>query len=293
MRARGWRLPPKLLNSLGWEKFPPFGGVSDVSESLQRAAIGSILDAEPLLKICRAAEGMRRLRETIRGVDEELKSQFPLLLELVNEIVPRPDIEKAIGDSIDDQAEIKDDASLELLRARRGIRQAQSQIQTRLRAMIGDSRLQGHLQDAFVTVRDGRYCIPVKAESRAAVPGIVHDRSGSGNALFIEPQAVVELNNRLRELAGEEKAAITDILRALSGLVGGAADDLSRSLEAAGDLDFAFAKAQLSLQMDALEPELRDNASGWNLIRARHPLVEGCVPNDIRLGRRFRRHRAR
>ena len=265
-------------------RHPPFGGLTDVGSSIQAASIGSLLDAAPLLAIGRASEGARRLRVAILDIEPELDAQFPQLLGLAERIVPRADVEKTIYDAIDDNAEIRDDASLDLLKARRGMRAAQSQIQTKLRAMLGDSRLSGHLQDQFVTVRDGRYCLPVKAESRSSVPGIVHDRSGSGGAVFIEPQAVVELNNRLRELAVDEKEAVQQVLRSLSDYVGGAAPDLREALVVAGELDFAFAKARLSAQMDGRAPLLRDDVTGWQLFEARHPLVENCVPNDIRLG---------
>lgn len=262
----------------------PFGGLTDVAASIQAAAIGSLLDESALLAIGRASEGARRLRVAILDIEPELDERFPQLIELAERIIPRSDVEKTIYDAIDDNAELRDDASLDLLKARRGMRAAQSQIQTKLRAMLGDSRLSGHLQDQFVTVRDGRYCLPVKAESRSSVPGIVHDRSGSGNAVFIEPQAVVELNNRLRELAADEKAAVQQVLRGLSDYVGGAAGDLREALVVAGELDFAFAKARLSSQMDGRAPLLRDDVTGWKLHQARHPLVDNCVPNDIQVG---------
>ncbi|PQV64687.1 DNA mismatch repair protein MutS2 [Abditibacterium utsteinense] len=265
-------------------RFPPFGGLSDVSESLKVASIGATLESKTLLSVGRAIEGARRLRETLFSVSDEIADNFDDLFDIAERIVPRKDLEKAITEAIDDNGEIKDDASLDLLRARRNIRSTQTQIQTRLRGMLSDNRITPHLQDAFVTVRDGRYCLPVKAESRGSVPGIVHDRSSSGNAFFIEPQAVVDLNNRLRELAGEERQAIDDILRTISGLVGGAFEDLRPSIEAAGDLDFIFAKAQFSLELDGLEPLLRDEVHGCFLKAARHPLVRNCVANDIKIG---------
>ncbi|HEX8463223.1 MAG TPA: endonuclease MutS2 [Abditibacterium sp.] len=265
-------------------RFPPFGGLSDVTESLKIASIGAILDPQPLLAVGRAVEGARRLRETLFSVSDEISNQFDALFDIAERITPRKDVEKAISEAIDDNGEIKDDASLDLLKARRNIRATQSQIQTRLRGMLSDARVTPHLQDAFVTVRDGRYCLPVRAESRGSVPGIVHDRSSSGNAVFIEPQAVVDLNNRLRELAGEERQAILDLLKSLSGTVGGAYDDLQASIEASGDLDFIFAKAQLSLDQNALEPDLHDDLNGCFLKEARHPLVENCIANDIKIG---------
>ena len=182
-------------------KTAPFGGIRDISTHLQSAAIGSVLEATELLAMAHLAAGARRLRETIIGRPQ---AEFPILHSYASNITPRPDIEKSITDAIDEtNGEVKDNASLRLLKARRGIRQAQGEIQTRLRQMLADPNVQPYLQDAFVTTRDGRYCLPVKAENRARVPGIVHDRSGSGGAFFVEPQAVVDLNNRLRELGIE------------------------------------------------------------------------------------------
>lgn len=265
-------------------RFPPFGGLRDLKDSLHIAQIGSMLEPQPLLEIGRFAEGTRQLKRALEDLEPEQEDEFPLLLDLSEGLFPRPDLEKVIFESIDDNGEIKDEASLDLRRARANMRQAQSQIQSRLRSMLSDPRITPHLQDAFVTMRDGRYCLPVKSESRGSVRGIVHDRSGSGNAVFIEPQEVVELNNRIRELAAEEREAVLDVLRGLSSLAGGAAEELLRTQDAAAELDFAFAKAQLSLRMEAIEPRLRDEVTGWDLKRARHPLVEGCIPNDIRLG---------
>ena len=265
-------------------KNPPFGGITDISQSVKNAAVGAMLDAASLLSVAQFAGGARRLRESIASTRRE---DFPILHAAATNIAPRPDLEKAIFDAIDESTrDIKDDASLDLLRARRAMRQTQHSIQTRLRSMLTDPSVQPHLQDAFVTVRDGRYCLPVRADSRGRVPGIVHDRSGSGGAFFVEPQAVVEMNNRLRELAADEQEAIRQILSSLSARVGGASDDLNFALEAAATLDFAFAKAHLSRDMNALEPLIlpRDHAPEYALLAARHPLVEGCVANDILLG---------
>ena len=263
---------------------PPFGGISDVSASLKRAQIGASLDAPSLLQIAQFAGGARRLREAISSTRRE---DFPILHSFATQIVPRSDIEKAIFEAIDEgNGEVKDDASLDILRARRNIRQTQSNIQQRLRAMLSDSNVQPHLQDAFVTMRDGRYCLPVKAEARGRVPGIVHDRSGSGGAFFVEPQAVVEANNRLRELQAEEREAVRILLLELSIRVGGATEDLFPAIEATGELDFVFAKGHLSRQMNAIEPQLLDDNAQpeYCLVQACHPLVKGCVPNDIYLG---------
>lgn len=276
-------------------KSPPFGGITDIAVLIKNASIGAMLDPAPLLSVGAFAGGARRLRESIVAAP---RADFPILHGLATRITPRPDLEKAIAEAIDEATrEVKDDASLDLLRARRNIRQTQAGIQTRLRGMLSDPNVQPHLQDAFVTLRDGRYCLPVRADSRARVPGIVHDRSGSGGAYFVEPQAVVEMNNRLRELMAEEREAIIAVLTALSQRVAGAEDDLRPAVEACAELDFAFAKAQLSESMNAIEPLLLgarreargDGAEGaapseYALLQARHPLVENCVPNDIFLG---------
>ena len=172
------------------------------------------------------------------------------------------------------------------LKARRNMRQAQNDVQERLRRMLSDPNIQTALQDAFVTVRDGRYCLPVRADRRSQVPGLVHDRSNSGAALFIEPQAVVELNNRIRELVAEEREAMREILANLSAQVGAVHEELKNLLEATGDLDFWFAKARLSRAMNAIEPLLDDDpkTSGLYLLQARHPLIENPIANDIYLG---------
>jgi DNA mismatch repair protein MutS2 len=265
-------------------RVPPFGGITDVRSLLKSAQIGRMLEASSLVAVAQFVAGARRLKETIARTP---RAAFPLLHGEAIVISPRPDLEKAVYEAIDEETkEIRDDASLDLLRARRNIRQTQSQVQTRLRQMLGDPNVQPHLQDAFVTVRDGRYCLPVRADSRARVPGIVHDRSGSGGAFFVEPQAVVELNNRLRELHAEEREAIRVILTELSARVAVAVDELLPTLESCAALDFAFAKAELSKAMDAREVPVTQASERpcYALLQARHPLVANCVPNDILLG---------
>lgn len=263
---------------------PLFGGLSDVGEQLKRAATGALLEAEELLAVALMASAARRLRELVLGREAD---DYPLLHRRVHWLVPHPEIEKAITSAIDEATgEVKDDASVRLLKARRAMRAAQNDIQERLRRMLSDPNVQPALQDAFVTMRGGRYCLPVRSDRRSQVPGIVHDRSGSGGALFVEPQAVVELNNRIRELASEEREAVLEILGNLTARVGAAQSDLTALLEAAGDLDFWFAKARLSLAMSGIEPVLDDDPkqSGLCLLQARHPLIENPVPNDIYLG---------
>jgi DNA mismatch repair protein MutS2 len=265
-------------------RVPPFGGITDIRGLIKSANIGGLLEASSLVAVAQFAAGARRLKETIARTPRE---DYPLLHGDADVITAHPDLEKAILQAIDEETrEVRDDASLDLLKARRNMRQTQTQIQSKLRQMLGDPNVQPHLQDAFVTVRDGRYCLPVRADSRARVPGIVHDRSGSGGAFFVEPQAVVELNNRLRELHSEEREAIRAILTELSGRVAGVAEALAPSLESCTNLDFDFAKAQLSKSMDAIEVPVTQASERpcYALLKARHPIVTNCVPNDILLG---------
>lgn len=274
----------EALQFLNTYHTPPFGGITDIRTALKSASIGSLLDPASLVALAQFAAGSRRLREALLRSEP---TEFPLLHNEASVIVPRPEIERAILDAIDeDTREIKDDASLDLLKTRRNMRQTQNNIQSRLRQMLSDPNVQPHLQDAFVTVREGRYCLPVRADSRARVPGIVHDRSGSGGAYFVEPQAVVDMNNHLRELHLQEREAIQAILSDLSARVGAVAGDLKPALEACADLDFIFAKAALSQSMTGIEAPIR-NASeppAYALLQARHPLVKECIPNDILLG---------
>jgi DNA mismatch repair protein MutS2 len=264
-------------------KTPPFGGISDVKRLVKNAAVGSVLEATELGAIGKFAAGARRLKETIESASPE---EYSVLHSHAARIETQEPLEKAIFDAIDQSSdEIKDSASIRLLKARRSLAQTQQEVQSKLRAMLTDTRVQPHLKDNFVTIREGRYCLPVRAESRNAVPGIVHDRSGSGGAFFIEPQAVVELNNHLRELQLEEREAIREILTALTARVGEVAALLQTSLEACAALDFAFAKGRLSQQHRATVPSLESN--GFCLLQARHPLIENCIPNDIRLGDDF------
>ena len=262
-----------------------FGGISDISSFLKNAQIGSMLEAIELAATGKFLSGARGLKNSIENA-EDSTGDFALLRGYASSIFPQPSLEKSIADAIDlDTSSVKDSASLRLLKARRGMASAQSEIQSKLRGMLTDVRVQPHLKDNFVTVRESRYCLPVRAESRNSVPGIVHDRSGSGGAFFIEPQAVVELNNRIRELALEEREAIREILQILSASVGAVASELQSTLGACADLDFSFAKARLSLKQNALAPIL--GVAGFSLKNARHPLVENCVANDILLGTDF------
>ncbi len=278
----------------------PFGAISDIRAALQRARIGSALDAPELNRTKRLLESARRIRQALTEAEPsefraaswdsqaEQGAPFEAILQgRAEQIEPQPALEARIGDSIDEASEeVKDAASLDLLRARRNIAQAAGSIQSRLRAMLADPNIQPALQDAFVTIRDGRYCLPVKSEARGRVPGIVHDRSSGGGTVFIEPQSVIDLNNQLREWHSAEREAIEAVLKELSAQVGAVADHIESALDTCAALDFAFAKGRLSLAQDA-SPASVSQSPKYLLSQARHPLVESCVPNDIALGEGF------
>ena len=181
-----------------------------------------------------------------------------------------------------------DSASPELARIRRDILRENEQIRAKLNSVVFSKTNQTYLQDAIITIRDGRYVVPVKAEHRAKVPGIVHDQSGSGSTLFIEPQAVVEANNRLRELELREQAEIERILMELSGNVAEHFKELNNNQTILTDLDVIFAKGKLSSRMKAEEPKI-DEDGYLELKQARHPLIDRkkVVPINVRLGKDF------
>ena len=289
----------------------PFGGIHDIGSALQRARIGSVLDAPELNRVKRLAESARRIAQVLAEASDEefcppqdqrrsweIDPDEPIetapastchyyLRALAEQIEAQPQLEKRLDESIDEASEdLRDNASLDLLKARRNIRNTQDAVQSRLRAMLSDSSIAPALQDAFVTVRNGRYCLPVKSDARGRVPGIVHDRSGGGGTLFVEPQSVVDLNNQLREWQLAERDAIDAILRALSTEVAAVAEPLETMLEVCAQLDFAFAKGRLSMAMDGSAPKINERPL-YNLKQARHPLIENCIANDIRIGDEF------
>ncbi|MEO6907538.1 MAG: endonuclease MutS2, partial [Abditibacteriaceae bacterium] len=261
-----------------------FGGISDLKSVLALAHKGFLLDPSQIGKVGRFVEGARRLSESLREADPQTQSR---IFQLSKDIITLPILEKAIFNAIDiNNDAVRDNASVRLLKARRAISAAKDQIQERLRSLTGDANIQPHLQDSFVTIRNGRYCLPVKSESRSAVPGIMHDRSASGGAVFIEPQSVVDANNRLREWEAEEREAVEEILRDLTEKINEAYPHLKRTQKAAGTLDFAFAKGRLSVRQAGVEPLLSELPQ-THLLGARHPLIEDPVPNDIILGEDF------
>lgn len=262
-----------------------FSGVTDVRGILKRLEIGSILSIGELLRICKLLEVCARVKAYSRGdTEEDSRDSLDELFEALQPLTP---VSSEIRRCIISEDELSDDASGTLFKIRRSMRQTNDKVHAQLTSMVNGSA-RTYLQDAVITMRNGRYCIPVKAEHRGQVPGMIHDQSSTGSTLFVEPMAVVKLNNELRELELKEEQEIEVILSTLSSLVASETETISDDLELLTRLDVIFAKAQLSRSYNGSEPKF--NTSGWIRIKkGRHPLLDKkkVVPIDIHLGRDF------
>ncbi|OME83986.1 endonuclease MutS2 [Paenibacillus sp. FSL A5-0031] len=264
----------------------PFGGIVDISAPLHRARIGGTLNPAELLDIANTARGGRRVKRHISVLHED--NSIPMLHHIADQISEHKSLEDAIFDCIDDQAEVMDSASAELASIRRELRNGESRIREKMDQMVRSSSVQKMLQDAIVTLRNDRYVIPVKQEYRSHFGGIVHDQSGSGATLFIEPEAIVAMNNKLRELKAGELREIEKILQKLTALASDYVEDLIYNLDLLGQIDFAFAKARLAHLMKATQPRMNDRGF-LKIKRGRHPLIapEQVVPLDVELGNQY------
>jgi DNA mismatch repair protein MutS2 len=261
----------------------PFGGITDVRPSLTRAKLGGVLQPGELYDIAQLIAGIRRMKRYVAAVAEE--ADIPLLEDLCEPLTDCKPLEDEIRRCVDDQGDVLDAASPELAAVRREIRVNEGRAREKLESMIRSSSVQKMLQEALITIRGDRYVIPVKQEYRGHFGGIVHDQSGSGATLFIEPEAVVQLNNKLRELKLAEQKEVERVLRKLSELAGQKADLLIGDAETLGLLDFIFAKAAMAATDFATLPNMNDEGR-IDLRRARHPLIDPkqVVPIDVELG---------
>lgn len=265
---------------------PPFGGITDIRASLHRAKLQGILQPPELMEVAQFIMGSRRLTRYIAVAGEE--TDLPLLSDLCEPLTDFKKLEDEIRRCIDEQGEVLDSASAELASVRRDIRINAGRAREKLESLIRSSSVQKMLQDALITMRNDRYVIPVKQEYRAHFGGIVHDQSGSGATLFIEPEAVVQMNNKLRELKIKEQNEVERILRMLSEQTGECADLLAGDAEILGVIDFIFAKAALAHALSATLPEMNDEGR-LQLRKARHPLIDikKAVPIDMVLGEAY------
>lgn len=268
-----------------WQKGSiSFSGIHDIGESLKRLEIGSTLGTRELLRICSLLKVALRVKTFSRNEDNETDS----LDGLFDAIEPLTNLKKEIEKCIISEDEIADDASYNLKNIRRQIKLTNDRIHTQLNSLVNSQNGRTYLQDSLITMRDGRYCVPVKQEYRSNVSGIIHDQSSSGSTLFVEPTAVVELNNRLRELAMKEADEIQIILANLSVMCAEYMEQLHHNLEILPYLDFVFAKANLAKIMKATIPEF-NNQRYIKIKKGRHPLLDPqkVVPIDVTLGKDF------
>ena len=263
----------------------PVGEIGDISCILVMARKGRILSMRELLQV-RVSLSIARTAKAF--LSEDMPDGLKILPELCSLLEPVPKLEQDIGSAILSEDEMADSASPELRRIRRDIRNKNDLIKSRLQKMVTSGSAKTHLQDAIVTMRNGRYVIPVKREYISMFPGMVHDQSSTGATLFVEPQAVVNLNNELRQLENEEQAEITRILEAFSGRVAEHYHALMNNQKLLSELDFIGAKGKLSWMMEGRQPRLSDD--GCIDIRCgRHPLIpsDKVVPTDVELGRKW------
>ncbi len=259
------------------------GGWKDIRAQLRRVERGAVLDPEELAAVAYTLTACRAIKKFI----SERQERYPLLYGLAYSLTSLPELEKKIKKAVMPSGELADRASPELARIRHKIAGAQTRIKEYLEHVIRSPSYQKYLQDSIVTVREGRYVVPVKIEYRARVAGIVHDQSASGATLFIEPMAVVEKNNELRQLILAERQEVLRILTDLSNEVAENAEAIEISLNALGELDFIMARAKYSQKLDAWAPAFEGEAF-IDIRKGRHPLLKGdVVPVSIRLGTGF------
>ena len=259
-----------------------FGSVKDIRGTLKRLTVGSALNAPELLSVCSLLENTGRVKAYSRsdrddGMTDSLDGMFAAL-------EPLTPLSTEIRRCILSEDEISDDASSTLRQIRRSIKATNDRIHTQLSSLVAGSA-RNYLQDSVITMRNGRYCIPVKAEYKGQVPGMIHDQSSTGSTVFVEPMAIVKLNNDLRELEIKEQAEIEIILSNLSQYAAENLEAIEDDLKVMTQLDFIFARALLAKAQNATEP--RFNTKGIiDLKKARHPLIDKhkVVPIDVRLG---------
>ena len=260
-------------------------GIRDVRDSLKRLEIGSALSIQEILAVCGLLENTSRVKTYSRKERNDLPGDS--LDSMFDGLSPLTPLSTEIRRCILSEEEISDDASPALRQIRRNMKITNDRIHTQLAGLVNGSA-RTYLQDSVITMRNGRYCIPVKAEYKGQVPGMIHDQSSTGSTLFIEPMSVVKLNNDMRELELQEQKEIEVILADLSQQIATEQEAISLNLELMVQLDFIFARATLAMEMNASEPVFNDEGR-INLKKARHPLInkKKVVPIDIRLGDEF------
>ena len=265
--------------------FPMFslGGVHDIRELEKKAAMDGVIGSQEFLTLLDTLRASDRIREFLKKPE----LPFPAIVALAGGLHPLTPLQNEISRIITDEGEVADKASPELHRLRVRLRALQGRARDRLESMIRNPEIIKYLQDPIISIRGDRYVLPVRAESRQQIPGIVHDISGSGSTVFVEPIQVVEINNETHQCEIEERAEVYRILRELTAKVKAAGDQLADIRESLTHLDFVMAKGKLSEMSDCYCPVINDK--GYILLKqARHPLISGkVVPVTVELGRDF------
>ena len=265
---------------------PSFGGFREIRPQLKRASMAGVLSIAELMAIGTFAYVCRKVKNYAKK--ENKTEVYERLDEYFDLIVPLDKLEHEINRCILSETEIADDASPGLRSVRKEIKISNDRVKDHLNSVISSSAYRNMLQDFVITIRNDRYCVPVKAEYRNSFPGMIHDQSNTGSTLFMEPLSVIQLNNKIKELQAKEKEEIEKILLELSDMVTAHAISIEANLELLTQLDFIFAKAALSLSMGGTQPLF--NTRGYiNIQKGRHPLLDPktVVPTDIYLGKDF------
>jgi DNA mismatch repair protein MutS2 len=267
---------------------PPLGGLHDIRSCLKRVELGSVLNPGELLHISDTLRAARNIKNYSSSADQKGIEESNRISGLISSITSNKRVEDKINMSIVSEEEIADSASNTLARIRRQIKEQQNSIKEKLDSMIRSSKYQKLMQESIVTLRGDRYVIPVKAEFKNEVPGLVHDSSASGATLYVEPMAVVEANNSIKQLRLKEQLEIERILHELTADVSEILESLKANISIFADLDFAFAKAKLSLELKCVCPRL-NLEKRVNIKKGRHPLLDSktVVPINLWVGGSF------
>ena len=259
---------------------PPHSALSDEISALERAHNGGVLSIKQLLDISRLLRVIKQYINYGKNFED-----FKIINKYIEYLIHYPNVENAIESAILNDEELKDNASSQLFSIRRSIKSVNDKIRSLLNEYITSPRYTKYLQETLITTRNGRYVIPVKAEFKGEINGIVHDSSSTGATLFVEPVSVVESNNKIRQLEAEEKEEIERILSELSQFVAEIHDSMLVNIEQLVKLDIAFAKARFSLKINGEKPKINNNFT-VKLKKARHPLIDSkkVVPIDIAVG---------
>lgn len=272
----------EVVQIIRLNKAIPLGGITDIRPSLGRSLIGGVLSASECLDVANTIYGSRQVKQFIETSEEE----FPILQDLTERIVPLRELEQFIKMRVDEHGYVMDAASEKLRGIRSSIRSLESRIREKMESYIRTNN--NMLSDSIITIRNDRFVLPVKQEHRNAIGGIVHDQSSSGQTLFMEPKAIVDLNNRLSEANLKESQEVERILVEISAKIAADEPILQENVQILTHIDFIYARAKLSTKLKAAKPQLNDRGI-IKMKQARHPLIpsEEVVPNDIELGESY------